>query len=65
MATVGRVDHTLVAVDVGKQVVVHRNNNQLDGLEVVVQGAAQVEEGYQDTLNYQDEHDWPQLVVQG
>ena len=44
---------------------VHRNKDQLDRLEVVVHGAAQVEEGHQDALNYQDEHDCPQLAVQG
>ena len=44
---------------------VHRNKDQLDGLEVVVHGAAQVEEGQQDAQNYQDEHNCPQPVVQG
>ena len=30
-----------------------------------VHGAAQAEEGLQDALNHQDEHDRPQVAVQG
>ena len=60
-ATVGKVNHTLVVVEVH----VHRDKDQLDGLEVVVHGAAHVEEGHQDALNYQDKHDCVQPVVQG
>ena len=44
---------------------VHRNKDQLDGLEVAVHVAAHVVEGHQDALNYQDKHDCVQPVVQG
>ena len=44
---------------------VHRNKDQLDGLEVAVHGAAHDEEGHQDALNYQDKHDRVQPGVQG
>ena len=44
---------------------VHRDKDQLDGLEVVVHGAAHVEEGHQGALNYLDKHDCVQPVVQG
>ena len=47
------------------EVHVHRDKDQLDGLEVVVHGAAHGEKGHQGALNYLDKHDCVQPVVQG
>ena len=64
---VATVDHHKYLV--GEELV-HRNKDQLHRLDVVdiveeVHGAAQAEEGLQDALNHQDEHDRPQVAVQG